>query len=172
MLLLAYEYINTRQQGAPMKERIKNWPAIAPGAYQAMAAVEKYARNSGLEHSLIELVKLRCSQINHCAYCIDMHWKDARAAGESEQRLYGLMAWDESPYYTDRERAAFKWAEAVTLLTEGFVPDSVYDAVRTHFSEKELVDLTMVVVAINGWNRLSVSFRTEAGGYKPGMFNK
>ena len=155
-----------------MKERIKNWPTIAPAAYQAMAALEKYARTCGLEHSLIELVKLRVSQINHCAFCIDMHWKDARAAGESEQRLYGLMAWEESPYYTDRERAAFKWAESVTLLTRDFVPDSVYDVVRSHFSERELVDLTMVVIAINGWNRLCVSFRTEPGNYKPGQFDK
>jgi AhpD family alkylhydroperoxidase len=152
-----------------VKSRI-NWPDVAPGAYQAQAGVEKYARTCGLESNLIELVKLRVSQINHCAYCIDMHWKDLRAAGETEQRLYGLMAWDESPYYTDRERAAFKWAGAVTLLTEGFMPDSVYDSVRTHFSEKELVDLTTVVVAINGWNRLSVAFRTEAGGYKPGQY--
>jgi AhpD family alkylhydroperoxidase len=154
-----------------MKSRI-NWPAVAPGAYQAQATVERYARNCGLEHSLIELVKLRVSQINHCAYCIDMHWKDARAAGETEQRLYGLMAWEESPYYTDRERAAFRWAEAVTLLAQDFVPDSVYDAARSHFSEKELVDLTMVVVAINGWNRLCVSFRTEAGNYTPGQHSK
>jgi len=155
-----------------MKSRINNWPALAPGAYQALATVEKYARNCGLEHSLIELVKLRVSQVNHCAFCIDMHWKDARAAGESEQRLYGLMAWEESLYYTERERAAFRWAEAVTLVTEGFVPDSVYDAARGHFSEKELIDLTMAVIAINGWNRMCVSFRVEAGGYKPGMFNK
>ena len=154
-----------------MKARI-NWPAVSPAAYQAQANIEKYARTCGLEHSLIELVKLRVSQINHCAYCIDMHWKDARTAGESEQRLYGLMAWEESPYYTDRERAAFKWAESVTLLTRDFVPDSVYDVVRSHFSERELVDLTMVVIAINGWNRLCVSFRTEPGNYKPGQFDK
>src|SRR6516162_67330 len=141
----------------PMQPRI-DYRKFAPEALKAMLAMEDYLSKCGLEHRLLHLLKLRASQINGCAFCIDMHWKDARAAGESEQRLYGLNAWEESPYYTDRERAAFKWAEAVTLLTEGFVPDSVHDAVRTHFSEKELVDLTMVVVAINGWNRLSVSF--------------
>jgi len=139
-------------------------------AAQVLAGVEKYARTCGLEPRLIELVKLRASQINKCAFCIDMHWKDLRAEGETEQRLYGLMAWEESPYYTDRERAAFRWTEAVTVLTDGFVPDSVYDAVRSHFSEKELVDLNMVVIAINSWNRMCVGFRTEAGGYTPGQF--
>jgi AhpD family alkylhydroperoxidase len=150
-----------------MKARI-NWWQVAPDAPKAQYAVEQYARNSGLEKKLLELVKLRVSQINRCAYCIDMHWKDLRAEGETEQRLYGLNAWRESPYYTDRERAALAWAEAVTVITEGFVPDQVYDVARSQFSERELVDLTMAIVAINGWNRLSVSFRTPAGGYKPG----
>jgi AhpD family alkylhydroperoxidase len=150
-----------------MKARI-NWWAVSPEAYKAQSAVEQYARSSGLEMNLLELVKLRVSQINQCAFCIDMHWKDLRAAGETEQRLYGLSAWREGPYYTDRERAAFEWAEAVTLLTQGFVPDQVYDVARKHFAERELVDLTMAVVAINGWNRLSVAFRTEAGRYTPG----
>lgn len=149
-----------------MQSRIK-WHEVAPEAYKAHLAVELYARNSGIEHSLLELVKLRASQINQCAYCIDMHWKDARAAGETEQRLYGLSAWRESPYYTDRERAALAWTEAVTVLTDGFVPDPVYDVARSHFSEKELVNLTMAIVAINGWNRLSVAFRTEPGRYEP-----
>lgn len=149
-----------------MKSRLK-WTDVAPEAYRAQAAVESYARRSDLPANLLELVRLRCSQINHCAYCIDMHWKDLRAAGESEQRLYGLGAWREAPYYTDRERAAFEWAEAVTLLTDAFVPDHLYDVTRAHFSEKELVDLTMAIVAINGWNRLSVAFRTEAGVYQP-----
>jgi AhpD family alkylhydroperoxidase len=110
---------------------------------------------------------LRASQVNHCAYCIDMHWKDLRADGETEQRLYGLNAWEESPYYTERERAAFEWTEAVTLLTEGFVPEDVYDRVHSQFADEELVKLTMAIVAINGWNRMCVSFRTEAGQYKP-----
>ena len=149
-----------------MKPRVK-WTEVAPEAYRAQATVEAYARRSDLPANLLELVRLRCSQINRCAFCIDMHWKDLRAAGESEQRLYGLDAWREAPYYTERERAAFEWAEAVTLLTDGFVPDRVYDLARAHFSEKELVDLTMAVVAINGWNRLSVAFRTEPGKYQP-----
>jgi AhpD family alkylhydroperoxidase len=115
----------------------------------------------------LDLVQLRASQINRCAYCIDMHWKDLRSAGETEQRLYGLDAWRESPYYSDRERAALAWTEAVTLATDGFVPDPVYDQVRSHFSEKELVDLTIAVVTINAWNRMNVAFRTEAGNYQP-----
>ena len=150
----------------PMKPRI-DWFKLAPDAYKAQAGVEHYVRGSGLDKHLYELVKLRASQLNHCAYCIDMHWKDARAGGETEQRLYGLSAWQESPYYTDRERAALEWTEAVTLLTEGFVSDAVYDRVRGHFAEDELVKLTMGIVAINGWNRLCVSFRTEPGKYQP-----
>jgi AhpD family alkylhydroperoxidase len=150
-----------------MTSRIE-WPAVAPEAYKAQATIEQYARNCGLEKTLLELVKLRVSQVNRCAFCIDMHWKDLRAAGETEQRLYGLNAWRESPYYGDRERAALEWAEAVTLLTEGSVPDAVYEAARSQFSERELVDLTMAIVAINGWNRLCVSFRTVPGRYTPG----
>lgn len=150
-----------------MKPRIQ-WQQLVPDAYKAQATIEQYVRNSGLEKPLLELVKLRASQINQCAFCIDMHWKDARAAGETEQRLYGLIAWREAPYYTDRERAALEWTEAVTVLTNSFVPDAAYDAVRSHFNEKELVDLTMAIVAINGWNRLCVSFRTEPGKYQPG----
>jgi AhpD family alkylhydroperoxidase len=150
-----------------MTARITAWSHVAPDALKAQLAVEAYTRSTSLEKNLLEIVKLRVSQVNRCAYCIDMHWKDLRAAGESEQRLYGLDAWQESPYYTDRERAALQWAEAVTVLTNGFVPDDVYDAARSQFDERELVDLTMAVVAINGWNRLNVAFRTEAGGYTP-----
>jgi AhpD family alkylhydroperoxidase len=124
-------------------------------------------RESGLELSLLDLVKLRASQINGCAYCLDMHWKDARARGESEQRLYSLDAWRETSYYTERERAALAWTEAVTLIAENHVPDDLYEQVRQHFSEEELVNLTLAVVAINGWNRLSISFRTEPGTYQP-----
>ncbi len=138
-----------------------------PAARNAMLGLEKYARSSGLEPSLLELVKMRASQINGCAYCLDMHSKDARAAGETEQRLYVLNAWREAPFYTDRERAALAWTEAVTLVAQDHVPDEVYEAVRKHFTEKELVDLTLAVVTINGWNRLSIAFRAEPGHYQP-----
>jgi AhpD family alkylhydroperoxidase len=123
--------------------------------------------NCGLEPALIELVKLRASQINGCAFCIDMHTKDARAMGETEQRLYALSAWREAPFYTDRERAALAWTDAVTLVADGHVPDEVYTHVRQHFSQQELVNLTMAGIAINGWNRLAISFRWLAGSYQP-----
>ena len=148
-----------------MKPRI-DFTKVSPRALQAMMGVQSYVNHSGLEHSLLELVKMRASQINGCAYCLDMHFKDARAAGETEQRLYLLDAWREAPFYSDRERAALEWTEAMTLLTEGHVPDSVYATVREQFSEAELVDLSMAVVAINGWNRLMVGFRAEAGNYQ------
>jgi AhpD family alkylhydroperoxidase len=147
-------------------ERI-NFKKLVPGAYRAMLALETYVHQSGLEASLLELVKMRASQINGCAYCLDMHWKDLRAIGESEQRLYSLDAWRECPYYTERERAALAWTEAVTLITSGHVPDSVYEEVRPHFSEKELADLTLAVAAINSWNRLSISARAVPGTYQP-----
>ena len=149
-----------------MSERI-NYAKVTPEGYRAMSGLERYVRGSGLEPSLLELVKLRASQINGCAYCIDMHWKDARARGESEQRLYGLMAWRESPYYTERERAALAWTEAVTLIADSHVPDELYEEVRQYFNETELVNLTFALVAINGWNRLAISFRTEPGTYQP-----
>ena len=120
-----------------MKPRMEYWKA-APGAYKAMSSLEAYLRESGLDKRLLHMVKLRASQINGCAYCIDMHWKDARAAGESEQRLYGLDAWREAPYYNDRERAALAWTVAVTLVTAGHVPDDIYAQAREHFSEAEL----------------------------------
>jgi AhpD family alkylhydroperoxidase len=131
-----------------------------PEAYATMLALEGYLDRCGLERSLIELVKLRASQINGCAYCIDMHTKDARAAGETEQRLYLLDAWRESPFYSPRERAALAWAESVTRVSETHVPDDVFDEARRHFGEKELADLNWVVVAINAWNRLAIPFRT------------
>src|SRR6185312_11280249 len=131
-----------------MKPRIEG-AKVAPGAYHAMLGLETYLHQSGLEVPLLHLIKLRASQLNGCAYCIDMHWKDARAAGESEQRLYGLDAWREASYYNDRERAALEWTEALTNVTAGHVPDAVYDAVRGHFSDKELSDLTWAVAAIN-----------------------
>ncbi|PWT88665.1 MAG: carboxymuconolactone decarboxylase [Blastocatellia bacterium] len=139
----------------------------ARGAYHAMLGIEHYLQQCGLEESLQNLIKLRVSQINGCAYCIDMHWKDLRAAGESEQRLYGLDAWEESPYYTDRERAALAWAEAVTHIQDGHVPDEVFERVTKLFNEKEIADLTLAVTAINSWNRLSISARTVPGTYQP-----
>ena len=120
-----------------------------------------------LERPLFELVKIRASQINGCAYCIDMHTKDARLAGETEQRIYALNAWRETPFYSDRERAALEWAEAVTRIADTHVPDEVYERVREHFDESEIVALTFALVAINGWNRLAVSFRVPVGTYQP-----
>lgn len=140
---------------------------VAPGALKAMYGLEAYVRHSGLEPSLLELVKLRASQINGCAYCIDMHWKDLRAIGENEQRLYALDAWRESPYYTERERAALAWTEAVTLVASTHVPDDVYEEVRAQFDEKEITNLTLAVAVINAWNRLAISLRAEAGKYQP-----
>ena len=148
-----------------MKPRF-NYATTTPGLYHAMLGMEKYLHECGLEEPLIHLIKLRASQINGCAYCIDMHWKDLRAIGESEQRLYGLDAWRESPYYSDRERAALTWTEAVTLVAGGQVDDLVYEAVKPHFTEKELADLTFAIVTINGWNRLAISARTEPGRYE------
>jgi AhpD family alkylhydroperoxidase len=138
----------------------------APGAVVAMRQLEAYVRQCGLERPLLELIKTRASQINGCAYCIDMHTKDARAHGETEQRLYGLSAWRETPFYTERERAALAWTDAVTLVGETHVPDDVYDLARAHFSAEELVNLTMAVIAINGWNRLATAFRTVPGTYR------
>jgi AhpD family alkylhydroperoxidase len=142
-------------------------PKAAPGVLEAMLSLSSYLRKSGLDQSLLDLICLRSSQINGCAYCIDMHWKDLRAAGETEQRLYGLDAWEESPYYSDRERAALAWTEAVTNIQEGHVPDQVYDQAKKFFADKELADLTLAVIAINGWNRLNIAARTVPGTYQP-----
>ena len=139
----------------------------APDGYKAMSALESYVRQSGLEHSLLELVKTRASQINGCAFCLDMHTKDARAAGETEQRLYTLSAWQETPFFTDRERAALAWTEAVTRVADTQVPDDVFERVRQQFTEKELADLTLAIVTINGWNRLAIAFRKVPGSYQP-----
>ena len=154
-----------------MKPRIDK-QKIPPGAFKAMLGLEKYVNGSGLEPALLDLIRLRASQINGCAYCMDMHSKDLRAAGESEQRLYELEAWRETPFYSDRERAALAWAEAVTKLNDGDVSDEVFEQARSQFSEKELIDLTMAIIAINGWNRLNVAFRTEPGSYTPGQLKK
>lgn len=149
-----------------MKNRM-DYKTTAPEGIKAMWGLETYVRHCGLEHSLLELVKTRASQINGCAFCLDMHTKDARAQGETEQRLYTLSAWHETSFFTDRERAALAWAEAVTRIADTHAPDDVYELACKHFSEKELVDLTLAIVAINGWNRLAICFRTEAGTYQP-----
>ncbi|HUP03798.1 MAG TPA: carboxymuconolactone decarboxylase family protein [Bryobacteraceae bacterium] len=140
---------------------------IDPHAYAAAAGLERYVRSTKLEPALLELVRMRASQVNGCAFCLDMHSKDARAAGETEQRLYALNAWREAPFFTDRERAALAWTEAVTLVSENHVPDELYEETRRHFSEEELVGLTMAVAAINMWNRLAISFRAVPGEYQP-----
>ncbi len=139
----------------------------APGALAAMRGLETYVHGTGLDPALLELVKIRASQINGCAYCLDMHTKDARERGEKEQRIYAVAAWHEAPFFTEQERAALAWAEAVTRVGKTHVPDDVYELVRAQFGEKELVDLTLAIVAINGWNRLAVAFRTVPGSYKP-----
>jgi len=144
-----------------------NYAKTSAAGYKAMASLEAYLQQSGLEESLLHLIKLRASQINGCAFCIDMHWKDLRAIGETEQRLYALDAWREYPLYTDRECAALEWTEAVMRITEGHVPDSLYESVRPHFTDKELADLTFAVATINAWNRLAISARMEPGKYQP-----
>jgi AhpD family alkylhydroperoxidase len=148
-----------------MKARL-DFRKASPQAEKAMMGLHTFVRNCGLDHSLLELVKLRASQLNGCAHCIDMHTKELRADGESEQRLYLLNAWRESPFYSDRERAALAWTEAVTLVAVSQVPDDLYEEARKQFSEEELVNLTMAVVAINGANRLNIAFRTVPGSYQ------
>jgi AhpD family alkylhydroperoxidase len=148
-----------------MKARL-DFRKASPAAGKAIGDLHAFVRRCGLEHGLLELIKLRASQINGCAHCIDMHTKELRAAGEGEQRLYLLDAWRESPFYSERERAALAWTEAVTLVTEGHVPDDVYATARAQFSEEELVNLTMAIIAINGANRLNIAFRTVPGSYQ------
>jgi AhpD family alkylhydroperoxidase len=137
-----------------------------PGMWGALAGVERYVAGCGLDKKLLDLVRLRASQMNGCAYCIDMHWKDLRAAGESEQRLYGLDAWRESPYYSDRERAALAWTEAVTMVAATHVPDSVFEEVKPFFNEIDLANLTLAIGMINLWNRISIAARREPGTYR------
>ena len=148
-----------------MTPRVNAAGYIKSGLGQAMLALQHQVETSGLEHSLLELVKIRTSQINGCAYCLDMHTKDARALGETEQRIYALSAWRETPFFSDRERAALEWAEALARVSADQVPDRVYDAVAPHFPEQELVALTFAAVAINAWNRLAISFRAVPGSY-------
>jgi AhpD family alkylhydroperoxidase len=154
-----------------MKARV-NLMRVNPGVFQAMFGLERQVRQAGFDEKLLDLVRMRASQINGCAYCLDMHSKDTRANGETEQRLYGLDAWRETPYYSARERAALEWTEALTLVSETHVPDDVYERVREQFSEDELVHLSLAVVAINGWNRLNIAARTVPGDYVPGSVGK
>ena len=154
-----------------MKARI-NLMQVNPGILNAMLGLEKQIRKAGLDSQLLDLVRMRASQINGCAYCLDMHSKDARAIGETEQRLYGLDAWRETPYYSARERAALEWTETLTLVSENGVPDDVYERVREQFSEDELLHLTLAIVSINGWNRLNIAARTVPGGYVAGSVEK
>ena len=139
----------------------------APEALKAMLALESYLAQCSLDHNLMHLLKLRASQINGCAWCLDMHWKDLRASGETEQRLYSLDAWRESPYYTDRERAALAWTEDVTLISSTHAPDEDFSELQKHFSEKEIVDLVYAISTINAWNRIAISLRAVPGRYQP-----
>ena len=149
-----------------MPQRITASNYLASGPGRALLELQRQVEASGLEHSVILLMKIRASQINGCAYCIDMHTQDARAMGETEQRIYALDAWRETPFFSDRERTALEWTEAVTLVATTHVPDDVYERVRRQFNETEIVALTFVIVAINAWNRVSISFRAEAGTYR------
>src|SRR6516164_9760752 len=170
--MLAWDYNAVKRiwnlgKAAPMTIQARmDFRKASPQGAKAMGALHAFVRECGLEHGLLELVKLRASQVNGCAHCIDMHAKELRAAGESEQRLYLLDAWRESPFYGARERAALAWTEAVTLVTAGHVPDDVYAQARAQFGEEELVNLTMAIVAINGANRLNIAFRTVPGSYQ------
>ena len=142
-----------------------DYKTIVPGALRAQFGLEQYVRSTGLEHSLLHLIKVRASIINGCAYCVDMHTKDARAEGETEQRLYGVAVWHETPYYTPRERAALAWTDSLTNISQTHVPDDAFATVKEHFTDEEIVALTMAVVAINGWNRMAVALRQPVGGY-------
>jgi AhpD family alkylhydroperoxidase len=148
-----------------MKARL-HYAKAAPGVYDAMDALDTYLQSAAVEPRILHLIRLRASQINGCAYCIDMHWKDLIALGESEQRLYSLDAWRECPWYTERERAALAWTEAVTFIADGHAPEAVFQEARAQFSEKELSDLTLAIATINAWNRLSIAARLEPGGYR------
>ena len=152
-----------------MESRL-DYSKVLPEGMKYVNALDHYSAHSGLEPSLLELIKLRASQINGCAYCVDMHSKDARTKGETEQRLYNLSVWRETPYYTDRERAALAFTEAVTLIANQHVPDDVYEQARRQFSEQELVKLMIGIVIINTWNRFAITFRDEAGSYEPDHF--
>jgi AhpD family alkylhydroperoxidase len=158
--------INFVQRRVPMKPRIDIAHA-SPAAYKAVLGLEQYVRSSGIEPKILHLIKVRASQINGCAYCIDMHTKDARVAGETEQRIYALDAWRETPFYSDKERAALELTEAVTLIREGHVPDEVFEQARAHFNEAEMLNITLAIATINVWNRLAITFRSVPGEYQP-----
>ena len=147
-------------------ERRIDYAKVAPGVRAAMLGLEEYVHQTGLERSLVELVDLRASLLNGCAYCADMHTKVARSLGETEQRLYTVSLWRETPFFSDRARAALAWTEAVTRVSVDGVSDEAYEFAREQFSEKELVDLTLAIVAINGWNRLAIAFRTVPGTFQ------
>jgi AhpD family alkylhydroperoxidase len=149
-----------------VEPRIDYRNTVPKEALQALYGLEQAIRKSGLETTLLELVRMRASQLNGCAFCLDMHSRDARAEGETEQCLYGLSAWRETPFYSDRERAALEWTEAVTLVSRDQVPDEVYEKTRQHFGEAEIANLTLAVVAINGWNRIAIAFRAVPGSYE------
>jgi len=153
-----------------MEQRLNSYET-AQGAIQAMLGITKYLSKSKIEPKLLHLVEFRVSQINGCAYCLDMHSKDLRHDGDTEQRLYSLPAWRETPFFTDRERAALAWAEAVTVLNDGHVPDEIYEEARKHFSEEELVDLTLAAATTGAWNRINIAFRTTPGTYQPGQWS-
>jgi AhpD family alkylhydroperoxidase len=149
-----------------------DYAKASPEGFKALRQLQKHVENCGLERPLLELVKMRASQINGCAFCLDMHSKDARAAGETEQRLYVLDAWREAPFYSERERAALAWTEALTRIADGPVDDELYASVREQFDERELTDLSLAIIAINGWNRLAIPFRSEPGHYQPSAHAK
>lgn len=151
-----------------MKKERLDYGKFAPEGIRGLLQIEKYIAHSDLDPVIFELVKMRASQINGCAFCLDMHSKDARANGETEQRLYVLNAWREAPFYSEKERAALEWTEALTLISEHEISDELYEEISSHFTEKEMMALTMTIVGINGWNRLAIAFRTEVGNYEPG----
>lgn len=144
-----------------------DYASVAPGAYEAVLGLERYLAREGFDRKLLHLVKYRASLINGCAHCLEMHAKDAIAEGEDPVRIYTLAAWEETPLFTPKERAALRWTEAVTSLHDGHVPEEVFQEARKHFSEKELVDLTLAIIAINAWNRLAIPFRSPVGHYVP-----
>ena len=148
------------------RHRIR-YTEVAPEGTGFLRGLEEYIESTTLEPLLVELVKIRASQINGCAFCLDMHTKDARDKGETEQRLYGVSTWREAPYYSPRERAAIEWSEVITRISEYHNLDEIYDRVKEHFSDKEMVDLTLAIDAINSWNRLAIVFKSPAGSYHP-----
>lgn len=154
-----------------MEARI-DYANVSSGALKGMLELEAFVRRSGLETKLLELVKIRASQMNGCAYCIDMHTKDARAQGETEQRIYALDAWRETPFFTDKERAALGWTEALTNIQQGHAPEAIYQELARHFSEEERVSLTLAITTINAWNRIAIGFRAVPGSYQPGSLHR